>query len=442
MQSSNLFNDTRRYLTFWYAGVMGTIILASGAVAHTLLGKVAEKSVDQDLAILSATFHDSLEETLQQPGIISKAEQEKQLPDFCLANQDCKPLQVQRRFSYLQKPDYYVRLLDLSGQTVGSLGDRDNDLPPIGPNDPAAAVKATNGKLYHVHTRGLNTIQHQPWGYLQVARSTDKLDKYMTTLHIMLLLGLPLAMLSVGGASWWLSGLAMRPIYQSYAQVQQFTADAAHELRTPLAATRATVESALMLGSELSLSDAQQTLTIVDRQVIRLAQLAQDLLLLSRMDRTECQQWRPCCLNDVLRDLEEELAHLAINANVQLSVEIPSSPLFQTLGNEEQLYRLFTNLITNAIHYAPEGKVEITLEKEAQTAVIRVKDNGAGIALEQQAKIFDRFYRVDGDRSRLSGGTGLGLAIAKAIVLAHRGRIQVQSEIALGSTFTVVLPLV
>jgi signal transduction histidine kinase len=264
----------------------------------------------------------------------------------------------------------------------------------------------------------------------------------MTTLHIALLLGIPLAMLSVGGASWWLSGLAMRPIYQSYDQIQQFTADAAHELRTPLAATRATVESAMLLGSELSSEEVQQTLTIVDRQVIRLAQLAQDLLLLSRMDGTDPKHWQPCCLNDMLRDLEEELAHLAMKNDVQLTIEVPAVRLFKTLGNEEQLYRLFTNLITNAIHYAPGGNVDIILDKEAQTAVIRVKDNGPGIDLEQQAKIFDRFYRVDCDRSRLSGGTGLGLAIAKAIVLAHRGRIQVQSELGKGSTFIVVLPLV
>jgi signal transduction histidine kinase len=440
MQSSNLFNHTRRHLTFWYAGVMGTIILAFGALAHTLLTQLAERSVDQDLAMLSGTFRDSLEGRFKEPGIISKPEAEQFLPGFCLP--DCNENHLRQRFSSLQGGDYYVRLLDLSGRTLGALGDRGDLLPPVLPDQTADTVKGPNGKPYHVHTQRLKAQNQKPWGYLQVARSADKLDKYMTTLHILLLLGIPLAMLSLGGASWWLSGLAMRPIYQSYDQIQQFTADAAHELRTPLAATRATVESAMLLGSELSRDEVQQTLTIVDRQVIRLAQLAQDLLLLSRMDGTDPKHWQPCCLNDMLRDLEEELAHLAMKNDVQLTIEVPAVRLFKTLGNEEQLYRLFTNLITNAIHYAPGGNVEIILGKEAQTAVIWVKDNGSGIDLEQQAKIFDRFYRVDCDRSRLSGGTGLGLAIAKAIIVAHRGRIQVQSEVGQGSTFIVVLPLV
>ena len=112
------------------------------------------------------------------------------------------------------------------------------------------------------------------------------------------------------------------------------------------------------------------------------------------------------------------------------------------LGNSEQLYRLVSNLVINAIKYTPgSGEVNIILESERNEALIRVRDTGIGIAKVEQKKIFDRFYRVNSDRSRQTGGSGLGLAIAQAIVQAHQGTIEVKSELGVGSTFTVRLPL-
>ncbi len=111
------------------------------------------------------------------------------------------------------------------------------------------------------------------------------------------------------------------------------------------------------------------------------------------------------------------------------------------LGNEEQLYRLVSNLMVNAIQATPpEGKVTVVLDSSEEYALIQVQDTGMGIAPEDQSHIFDRFYRVHKDRSRQTGGSGLGLAIAQAIALAHHGSIQVQSQLGLGSTFTVRLP--
>lgn len=112
------------------------------------------------------------------------------------------------------------------------------------------------------------------------------------------------------------------------------------------------------------------------------------------------------------------------------------------MGNEEQLYRLISNLIMNAIQATPSGgKVTVFLEDSEHYAIIKVQDTGIGIAVEHQGRIFDRFYRVDRNRSRTSGGSGLGLAIALAIALAHKGTIHLQSQPGLGSTFTVRLPL-
>ena len=146
-------------------------------------------------------------------------------------------------------------------------------------------------------------------------------------------------------------------------------------------------------------------------------------------------------LNDLVNDIAEEYAALAVTANLQLRLQIDTSRTLEVTGNSEQLYRLVSNLVTNAINYTLEGgEATIFLELQGDDAVIRIRDTGIGIAKPEQKRIFDRFYRVDSDRSRETGGSGLGLAIAMAIVQAHQGSIEVMSKLGEGSTFIVKLP--
>jgi signal transduction histidine kinase len=224
--------------------------------------------------------------------------------------------------------------------------------------------------------------------------------------------------------------------------MQQFTADAAHELRTPIAAIQATTESILRQDT-LSETEARDTLKVIDRQNQRLSQLVKDLLLLSRMDLNMlAQKEQSCCINDILSDLEEELSALAISEAIALKLEIRDSQPLTVVGDEEQLYRLFSNLITNGIRYTPEGgEVRVMLSHHEHFAVIEVKDTGIGIEGSDQLRIFERFYRVSGDRSRSTGGSGLGLAIAKAIAQSHKGEILLKSELHKGSNFIVRIPL-
>ncbi len=244
-------------------------------------------------------------------------------------------------------------------------------------------------------------------------------------------------------ASWWLAGLAMQPIYQSYRQIQQFTADAAHELRTPVAATQATVESAL-LQPNLGLQEAKDIFQVILRQNARLSQLIADLLLLARMDRElPTPSLEPCCLNDVIGDLMEEMAALAINAEVELIAEMDSDRAINVCANPDRLYRLLANPIVNALQYTPKGgKVIVRLKKQDRLAIVEVVDNGIGIPSEDLDRIFDRFYRINNDRSRHTGGSGW---VSDRQIYVDPNAIAVKllihSAIERGTTVTIKLPL-
>jgi two-component Ni(II)/redox sensor kinase NrsS len=179
----------------------------------------------------------------------------------------------------------------------------------------------------------------------------------------------------------------------------------------------------------------------VEKQGRRLSNLIADLLLLSSLEQNSSpKKFQSCCLNDLVSDLTEEMSELATASDIHLTSQVPSMEIY-VLGNESQLYRLVSNLIANAIQYSPsQGSVHISLEVQDHNAVIAVKDTGIGIPKAEQNRIFDRFYRVDGDRSRKTGGTGLGLAIAQAIVHHHQGQITVKSDRSQGSLFMIHLP--
>ena len=442
MNRNLLFNLTRWRLAAWYAGIMGIILSLSGVAIYYTMDHVHWFGLHQELESIAGTLHDSLEPQLQEAGKI-EPEVAQGLPGLCIVKTGCAIANPSTRhiLGAVQQEGYYVRLLDLSRQVVGTLGYQPPGLSATG-QALWQTLKDQQGARYHQILLPLKTQDHQPWGYVQVGRSLKEFDTHLSSTRWVLLLGLPLILLAITLASWWLAGLAMRPVYQSYRQIEQFTADAAHELRTPLAAIRATVQAVLRLP-QISETESRSTLETVERQNSRLSQLVQDLLILSRMDVPGLRlKQKTCCLNDLISDVIEEFAALAIEHDVLLTQTVFQNLPLSVLGDEEQLYRLLANLVTNAIQYTPpQGKVTLALAREEQQALIKIQDTGMGIAEADQIRIFDRFYRVNSDRSRQTGGSGLGLAIAWAIAQAHQGHIQVQSHLGSGSTFTVQLPI-
>jgi len=443
MRQNKLFNRTRAQLAGCYAGVMGLILSLSGLCTHQMLAVAHWQAVEQELASISGTLHDTLEPKLKQPDHLEPAITQA-LPGLCLAETDCSnDAQNRHILGIVQQGSYYIRFFTQSGQLLASLGSQPDGLPPPATKEGWNTLRNQSGTRYHQTTLLLKTATGSAWGYMEMGRSLKEYDDHLTTLRLLLAVGLPLSMLVVAGAGWWLAGLAIRPVYQSYQQMQQFTADAAHELRTPIAAIRATVESVWDMD-DLSKEEMQATLGVVDRQNNRLAHLVQDLLLLSRMEQKVLAEKRQTCyLNDLICDLVESLSVLEIAASIKLLTQFRVKEPLYVMGDENQLGRLFSNLIVNALQYTPPGGiVTVILERDESHALIQVQDNGIGIASVDQSRIFDRFYRVSSDRSRQTGGSGLGLAIAQAIAQSHHGSITVESELSRGSTFTVRLPLI
>ncbi|MBL1179126.1 MAG: two-component sensor histidine kinase [Pantanalinema sp. GBBB05] len=450
MHRSKLFNQTRWQLAVWYAAVMGTILGLAGFTTYQMVAHSHWEAVQQELQSIAGTLHDSLEPKLKQPGQLEPAVQTV-LPNLCLADHHCSllPEETERHtLNAFQQSGYYIRFFDQSGILLATAGQVPTGLSTQLHDRNWQTLNDANSVRYQQYSLLLKNYQGLPWGYMQVGRSLKEFDDHLVFLKLTMLAGLPVTIVLIALASWSLAGLAMQPIYRSYQKMQQFTADAAHELRTPLATIRAIVESIRDVDC-LTTAEMQEALAGVDRQNQRLVQLAQDLLLLSRLEvssetlgnQTATAQ-PACCLNDLILDVVESLSVVEMAAPIQLITQIQVQELLHVAGDENQLVRLISNLLTNALQYTPAGgMVTVTLAQEDQDALIHVQDTGVGIAVADQPHIFDRFYRVSCDRSRHTGGAGLGLAIAKAIVQFHHGRIRVTSELGRGSTFTVYLPL-
>lgn len=245
-------------------------------------------------------------------------------------------------------------------------------------------------------------------------------------------------LLSFGGILSYLFALqTLKPIEESKEKLEQFTADAAHDLRTPLSAMK--IENEIFLdNSKNKLSDAKAQIQSNLEEVDRLINLTEGLLTLSVQESSV--SIGEVNLNEVIDSVIKTSESIALKKSIQINAKIENLGLMH--GNQQLIERAILALVDNAIKYSDEkSKIDIRGFKKGDHRVVEIEDYGKGIGRKDINRIFDRFYRADDSRKRdqYSGGHGLGLAIAKEIIENHQGTLAVISKRGAGTTFTITL---
>lgn len=215
----------------------------------------------------------------------------------------------------------------------------------------------------------------------------------------------------------------------------EFLANTSHELRTPIFAIQGYIETLL----DGAINDEKVNKSFLDKanqHTINLSNLINDLIDISMIESGEMRMsYRYFNVNEYVNTIVQEMMPMAKEKNIEL-VYYPARDTLKLFGDKNRLKQVFSNLITNAIKYTEQGKVEVLVEEEPKQGKIIIRDTGIGISPENISRIFERFYVVDKTRSRSVGGTGLGLAIVKHIIEAHGSKIEVKSELSVGSEFS------
>ena len=345
--------------------------------------------------------------------------------------------------------------------------------------DPTSRSRRMDGRPFRFLFQKLNVNDH-----IYTVEMGIPADDAVETLHLFrsyLLMFAPLLLLVAAGVGYWMSRRALSPvdalvrtarevggtnlnsrlqklktgdelqrlsdtlnemldrIESAFLRVSQFTADASHELRTPVSLIH--TEAELALRRSRGEAEYQEALRHILLEAERTTALIEQLLSLARADSgRETVRLQPLNWGQMLGTVLDGWRQVATMRSMELSANLDGHSVF-VMGDESLLRRLADILLDNAFKYTSSpGSVHLRLEQKGQSAVMTVQDSGVGIAEEEQNKIFERFYRVDKARSRAQSGTGLGLAIAQWIVAQHHGSIAVESSPGAGAIFRVELP--
>lgn len=333
---------------------------------------------------------------------------------------------------------------------------------------------------WRVHSQAVLDSNGKVIAWVQAAQSLDPVRETVSNLRKQLMLGVPLVLLFAGLGGYFLANRALSPVEQitstaqsitlqdlskrihyrgamdevgrlaqtfdqmlarlqdAFERERRFTSDAAHELRTPLTVLKGQIE--VTLSRARNSEEYENKLRELSAQVDRLIRLSNGLLFLSRSDQQQVDfKLSDVKLTELLGVLVEQFQPLAGEKNLQVTAQVAES--LSIRGDNDLLIRLFMNLLENALKYtSANGQIELSATREADGVGVTIHNSGEGIPSEHIPHLFERFYRVDDDRSSQSGGSGLGLAIANEIVRLHGGKIAAQSEPGQGVTFRIYLP--
>ncbi|XGV87547.1 MAG: sensor histidine kinase [Limnothrix sp. BL-A-16] len=344
----------------------------------------------------------------------------------------------------LQQLDQGVEWFDARGQLLARQGRMFPAWPLTPIAQPQGAI-AQDQQLRSLTTPFYDREKQPPRlrGYVRVTESIDPINSAIQQLATGLAIGsgLAIGLSTIGGL--WLTRQSLRPIEASFRKLRQFTADASHELRGPLTAIRTSVEVMQSHPERIDPADVAK-LAAIHNATSQMTQLVEDLLLLARQDTpgAAAHPLQSIDLPELLESLIETYADRAAVQQIELTSELPPASV---LGEPLLLWRLFGNLLDNALKYTPAGgRVRVVILPIGRDRQVRVEihDTGIGIAPADLPQVFDRLWRADQVRSHWEGGSGLGLSIAQAIARSHQGQITVHSQLNQGSCFIVTLPVV
>ncbi len=455
-------------LTLWYIFILGCTLALFSSLVYYQMSRSLYKSVDHKILTISEVIASSI-----SPNSSSVfADLEKKLAK-----------KVGR-----QPTAKFIQLLDRSGNIGGKSLNLKNKRLPVSfealQNASKGIISYETKEVFGEPLRIITYPVKRPGtdvrSIVQVATSLAEVKDTLNKLVLILVSVVPLALIiaSIGGT--FLANKVLKPINEinritreitsknlelrvpepathdelgklvetingmierlekSFKQVQQFTADASHELKTPLTILKG--EAELALRKERQPEEYRQYLHSSLEEINRLTRLVQDLLVLSRADTGRLTLHKePLDLAALVDSCCEQCRFLGEGQNIRVIFKHQAG--VRVLGDKYRLKQMFYNLVENAIKYSEGGgKVEVLTAQNGKYANVLVKDEGLGIDEKDIPYIFDRFYRVDKSRSRDAGGTGLGLSICKWIAEAHGGKITVESALGMGSCFTVWLP--
>jgi heavy metal sensor kinase len=448
-------------LTLWFLGVFALVILLLSGFLYLGLQRVLLENVDASLgraaqravsAPVTATL--SNDDVLGQLNLLSLAP---------------------------------ARLVSLEGAVLKSDALFPANVPADGPAMRSASAGnqrfetlAINGVPFRLLTAPVR-VNGDRVAAVQVAQRMDAEQETLTQVRALLLVVIPFTLVLAAFGGWFLAGRALAPmehvrrdvegiightdlsrrvgqhlgddevgrlartfdgllerVQQAMIREKQFTADASHELRSPLTVLKG--EISVALSRDRSAGDYRESLAGLNDTVDEMSVLVDDLLALSRASNGSLKL-EALDARALSAQVCERLEVIAQDKRITLSPPNAGEPVM-VRADKMKLQRVINNLVDNALRYTPAGgAVRVDVACDGTQATIVVQDTGIGIAAEHQAMIFERFYRTDESRARDSGGSGLGLPIAQAIIQAHGGEMTVQSTPGMGSTFRVMLPL-
>lgn len=455
-------------LTLWYGSALALILMLFASALYAIVARDLKGQVDQSLQEAASTAIRSLEQHGFGPFI--------QFDD------------LSSHFPELAVLDKFFQIFSPTGRiTIQSPNVKSHDVP-LSPQ--ALKLAFEGGTSYESakfpgETLRLISVpilyQGNLLNVVQVGTSMKPVEHTLKRLMTVLLISIPVALLVSLAGGWFLAGRVLRPVSlmtdaakkiaagdlsqrladeasedeigqladtfnnmiarldASFRQIRQFSSDASHELRTPLTVMKG--ETELVLRRQRDCEDYKSVLESNLEEIDRMTRIVDELLFLSRADLGEVKMATdPVTLTDLLEDIQQQASVLGQEQHIQ--VRLGTLQAATVLGDDLRLRELFLNLVDNAVKYSkPGGTVTITLHTEPGLARVAIQDEGIGIRPEALRQIFNRFYRTDEARAHTKAGTGLGLAICAWIAEVHHGRIEVQSRLGEGSTFTVTLPL-